>query len=62
MTPVFLLPAESISLLEESGPGAELRLQRCRMARTAERVHDVPDREQEAAINEAVNYIRSNPT
>ena len=32
-----------------------------RIARTAESVHGVPEDEQEAAIDEAVNHVRSNP-
>jgi hypothetical protein len=32
-----------------------------RMAKTAERVRDVPSQEQEAAIDEAVNHVRSHP-
>jgi hypothetical protein len=32
-----------------------------RIARTAEPVRDIPDSEQEAAIDEAVHHVRSNP-
>jgi hypothetical protein len=33
-----------------------------RIARTAESVRDIPDSEQEAVIDEAVEHVRSNPT
>jgi len=65
-----LEPDEEVSIMAISPHPAPTGVARERMARqledriakTADRVRDIPDSEQEAAIDEAVNHVRSNPT
>jgi hypothetical protein len=64
-----LEPDEEVSIMALSphdAPTGEARQELARqledrIARTAESVRDVPDDEQEAAINEALNHVRSKP-
>ena len=64
-----LEPDEEVSIMAFSphdAPTGEARQELARqledrITRTAESVSDVPDDEQEAAIDEALNHVRSNP-
>lgn len=64
-----LEPDEEVSIMAFSphpAPAGELRQHLARqlqdrMARTAERVRDIPESEQEAAIDEAADRVRSKP-
>ncbi len=64
-----LNPDEEVSIMAFSphaapAPEARQRLARQledRLTRTAGRVDDIAESEQEAAIDEAVNHVRSNP-
>jgi hypothetical protein len=64
-----LEPDEEVSIMALSphdAPTGEARQKLARqleerIARTAESVRHVPDDEQEAAINEALNHVRANP-
>jgi len=63
-----LKPNEEVSIMAfapHEAPAGEARHALARqledrVTRTAARVRDVPDDEQEAAINEALNHVRSN--
>ena len=64
-----LEPDEEVSIMAFSphdAPTGEARQELARLledriARTAESVRDVPDDEQETAIDEALNHVRSKP-
>ncbi len=64
-----LKPDEEVSIMAFSphdAPAGERRQQLARqmgnrIAATAESVRNIPDDEQEAAIDEAVSHVRSNP-
>ena len=64
-----LEPDEEVSIMAFSphaAPSGEARQELARqledrVARTAESVRDVPDDEQEAAINEALDHVRPKP-
>ncbi len=64
-----LAPEEEVSIMAfspHSAPVGEAREKMARqledrIARTAEQARDLPESEQEAAIDEAINHVRLNP-